>query len=379
MSIFVAGRSIPHPGALSELGRLALRFIDGGSQWLDWAANSATASYDFPDETVLLATVQQGLHASPLTLLPWLGLMVSPVKLMTLSLSDLHTIAKAEAGDDSSVVAVQVRKILGSHGLLTRADLAAGKAFLAEAGVADAPMFQSMGLDDHLAICSLMQLLEGQNAQNPELSREAAAFGVHQGRTPAEFVDYYKCFLHQVAKLELLGATAARRAQAVEDALQMLLPLLFGALDCPEVGGLVAPAEVGRAISAWLARGRRIGFARLSDGVQQIIRYTDFKSETGDAAQAIVNRYLSAAQAFLATVKLERGEMRQDGASCVFPLKLAEQEAELQLDSAGSITLLRFQGAANDQPKPQPVAAKRATPKERARWQRPKSRKQRSR
>jgi hypothetical protein len=378
MTIFVASRPVPHVGALSEPGRLALRFIDGGPHWLDWAAHSATANYDFPDETALLAEVQQGLHASPLTLLPRLELMVSPVKLMTLSTTDLHTIASAEAGDESSVIAVQTRKILGGHSLLTRADLAAGKAFLAEVGVADAPMFQCMGIDDYLAICQLMQLLEGQNAQNPELSREAAAFGVEQGRTPAEFVDYYKCFLHLIAKLEMLGTTATRRAQAVEEALQVLLPLLFGALDCPDVGGLVAPAEVGRAVSAWLARGRRIGFSRLSDGVQQIIRYTEFKNETGDAAQDIVNRYLSAAQAFLATVKLERGEMRQDGASCVFPLKSGEQEAELQLDSAGNVTLRRYQGPAKSLPKPPPLAVERTARKERVRRQRPRNRKLRS-
>lgn len=382
MTVFIASRHIPHPGALSELGRLALKFIDGGMQWLDWAAASAAASYDFPDETAFLANVQQGLHGSPLTLLPRLELVISPVKLMTLSLADLRTIAKAEDGDGSSVVAVQIRKILGAHGLLIQSDLAAGRIFLAEAGVADAPVFQFMGIDDHLAVYGLLQQLEGQNAQNPELSKEAAAFAARQGRTPAEFVDYYKCFLHLAAKLDALGTSAAHRAELAESALHTLLPLLFGTLDCPDVGGLVSPGEVARAVGAWLARGRRIGFARISDGVQQIVQHTAFKSETGDAARTIVNQYLSAAQAFLAAVNAERGEMRQDGASCVFPLKSGDQEAELQLDSAGNITLRRFQsgqGTPTGQPRPQPVAAKRGLAKERARWQRPGKRKQRSR
>src|ERR1700730_15129018 len=99
MTVSVANRLIGGPNNLSELGALVLAFIDGGTEWLKWAAGAASASYDFPDETAMLAQVQQKLHGSPTTLLPNLQLLVSPVKLMALSPADLRRMAKAEAGD----------------------------------------------------------------------------------------------------------------------------------------------------------------------------------------------------------------------------------------------------------------------------------------
>ncbi|MDR3419513.1 MAG: hypothetical protein P4L83_25315 [Nevskia sp.] len=358
MTVFVASRHIPHSGALSELGRLALAFVDGGPEWLAWAVANPASQYDFPDETAFVAGVQQGLHASPLTLLPRLGLLVSPVKLMALGLADLRTLARAEGGDTSAVVAVQTGKILADQGLLTQADLGAGSAFLAEAGVATAPVFQSMALEDQLAVHGLLRLSEGQNAQNLELQKEAAAFGAKQARTPLEFVDYYKCFLHHTAKLGALNDTAERRAELAEQALQTLLPLLFGALDCPQVAGLAAAAEVSQTVNAWIARGRQIGFARLSQGVQQIIQYTNFESETGEAAKAVVTGYLGAAQSLLATAQPQRGALRQDGACLRLPFQSGEQQAELELAASGSITLSRFQKAPSARAKPKPAPAK---------------------
>jgi hypothetical protein len=355
MTILVAGKTIPHVGALSELGRLALRFIDGGPQWFEWAAANPAAQYDFPDESALLSGVQQGLHASPLMLLPRLELMLSPVKLMTMSLADLGILDKAEHGGDSAVIAVQVKKILAAHGLLTRTDLASGKAFLAETGVDGSPLFQCLAMEDCLAIYGLLNLSVGQNAQNPALQKEAAAWGVRQARTPVEFVDYYKCFLHHAAKLGLLEGSAEQREAAADKVLETLLPLLFGALDCPQVDGLVAPAEVARAVGSWLTRGKQVGFARLSEGVQQIVQFTRFANETGNAAKIIINQYLSAAQSVAVAAPPQHGEMGQDGASCRYALSSGDQRAELQLGGNGIISLRRYQS------RPGPSQPARAT------------------
>lgn len=340
MTITVANRLIQDAASLSPLGRMTLGFIDGGAEWLAWAVANTTSRYDFPDETLLVAEVQHGLHASRYTLLPRLQLMVSPVKLMTLGFADLRTLARAENGNTSSVVEAQVRRVLSDHGLLTQVDLAAGTSFLVELGVSGAPVFQSMGFQEHLAIYALLHLAEGPDACTPELRREAAAFGVQQARTPQEFADYYQLYLQQAAGTGTAGA-AQREAQATR-AMQTLLPLLFGALDCPQVGELAAPDQVSRIVAQWLANGKLLGFARLSHGVQQVLRHSAYKNETGEAARRVLDQYLQAARSFVASTRLQRPRMGQDGASSTFTLDAGEQQAQLHVDAAGVVSLSGF-------------------------------------
>jgi len=364
MTVSVAGKLTPRPQALSNLGQLALAFIDGGFEWLPWAANAPTARHDFTDETQLVATVQQGLHASPFALLPRLELMVSPVKLMTLGLADLQVLARAEGGDDSAVVAAQVRRILADHRLLTRRDMAAGGSFLVQLGVAAAPLFQALGFDESVAVVGLMQLPQG--TQELALQQEAAAFAVQQARTVPEFCDFYRLYLDRAERLGAQAATPEQRTAAATSAMQALLPALFGALDCPQIQGLVGPAEVALTVSNWLTRGRIVGFARLSHGAQQIVQHTAYKGETGDAAKRIVDLYLSASQSFLASNRAERGLMGQDGATCVFPIEAAQLRAELQMGSGGVISLHDFGTKPMPAPTPVPPAVEQTTEQENA-------------
>lgn len=350
MTVSVANKPVYSAAGLSELGRLALAFIDGGIEWLDWAVNDNAGRYDFRDESVLVADVQQGLHNSGVTLLPTLRLLVSPVKLMTLGVADLRTLARAEGGDTSPVVATQVGRILADHQLLTQDEFTAAAAFLAELGVADAPVLRIRGLDESLAITALLRAPEEEAGIDPALRREAAGFALRQGRTPLEFADYYRAYLGLAARPGMEGGTAEERERRAETALRTLLPLLFGALECPQVGRLAAPYEVAAAVGGWIRRGRVIGFARLSEGVQQIVRNTGFTAETGAAAQAVVTDYLAGARNFLKEAPPWRGVMGQDGATCIFPIESGSQRAELHLGSSGTITLRLFRRSPSAQP-----------------------------
>jgi hypothetical protein len=336
MTVSVASRSVSSPAGISELGRLALGFIDGGTQWLDWAIHDAGARYHFADESALVAGVQAGLHASPFALLPTLGLMVSPVKLMTIGVSDLRSLAAGEAGGKSATVSAQVKRILRAHGLATQADLASVQPFLDGLKVAAAPVFQCPGFGDRLA---LLELMSADGKPAADLQAEAAAFAVEQGRTPREFVDYYRAYLDHAAALGAQADTPKKRAASARAALDTLLPLLFAALDCPRVDGLVAPWEVSAAIDQWLTMGRRVGFARLSLGVGQVIANGGFKEQTGAEARQIVDTYLAAAQALLSSAEPGPGLMGQDGASVRFPVKAAGGEAIVDLGPDGIISL----------------------------------------
>ncbi|RQP21900.1 hypothetical protein [Piscinibacter terrae] len=340
MTVSVAGRPIQDANAMSPLGRLALAFIDGGPEWLSWAIADLTARYEFPDETTLVGQVQSGLHASRFALLPRLELMVSPIKLMTLGLADLRMLAKAEGGDDSAVAAAQVTRVLSDHQLATRGDLAAGQALLSELGLAASPLFQAMDFEDHLALWQLARMAPPPEETAPALRQEAADFAAAQARTPLEFCDY--CNVYLDLGTPLADASPAQRSQAATGALQTLLPLMFGVLDCPQIDGLPSPSEVDQAVSNWLARGRQIGFARLSQAVQQIVRHTSFQGQSGDAAQKAVRLYLQSAQAFLAANRPVQGRLGQDGATCLFALEAGSLRAELHVGPGGVISLRDF-------------------------------------
>jgi hypothetical protein len=339
MTVSVATRPIHRLTGLSELGRTVLGFVDGGLPWFEWAIRDPRARYHFEDESALVAGVQDGLHAWPFILLPALGLIVSPVKLMTMSVSDLRTLGQAETGDKSAVVAARVKQIFASHGLLTQADFAGIQPFLQNLKVAPAPVFQSLGFGDLLALHGLLS--EGEPL-GPDYQLEAAAFAVDQGRTPLEFVDYYRTYLQHVAAVGAPSDTPEQRAASVQTALDTLLPLLFDDLDCPRVEGLVAPWEVSAAIDEWLMMGRQLGFLRLSAGVQQVIANTTFTQQSGDDARRIVSGYLRGAQALLKSAELGRGQLGQDGASCRFLVASGDEEAAVDLGADGIISLASY-------------------------------------
>lgn len=342
MTVSVAGRLIQDANALSALGRLSLAFIDGGGDWLAWAIAEPVARYEFADETMLVGQVQSGLHASRFALLPTLAIKVSPIKLMTLGLADLRLVARAEGGDDNAVLAAQVRKILADHQLVTQADLATGPALLRELGQDASPLFQSMNFDDCLAMWRLASEPPPpfEPAASTSLQREAGAFAVDQARTPAEFCDYYRVYLDIAPPLA--SATPEQRRQAATTALQTLLPLLFGTLDCPQIEGLPSPGDVELAVSGWLSRGRQIGFSRLSQAVQQIVRHTHWQGDAGAAALKAIALYLQSAQAFLLANRPGRGRLGQDGATCVFALDTGNLCGELLVGANGVISLRDF-------------------------------------
>lgn len=352
MSISVAGRPIQNSSALSELGRLALAFVDGGPQWLNWAIASLGTHYHFPDEATLLEGTQKGLHGSPLALLPGLGLSVSPVKLMTLGLGDLRTLALAEAGDASPVVGAQVQHVLREHRLLTAADLRNARAFLASLGVEGAPVFQCIEFMDWAALCELPGGSFGGPAPLQPLQAEAATFGVGQARTPREFADYYRVYLHLAAHLPgLAQASAEQRSGAAQAALQALLPVLLGALDGPSLAVVPTSAEeVRMAVNNWLMMGRRIGFSSLSEGVRCIVEGTRYQGETGASAARLVDAALQQAMALLAAHAPRSARLGQDGATMILPVgseNAANAQVELRVSSAGLVSLARLAGAAS--------------------------------
>ncbi|MEA3062531.1 MAG: hypothetical protein QOJ94_2312 [Sphingomonadales bacterium] len=344
MSVSVARNPIYSLGVLSEITRLTISFIDGGQQWLSWAIYDPRARYHFDDEAALVAGIQSGLHATSFTLLPNLGLMVSPVKLMTMRPAELRAIAAAETAGPNQPLPDPVARIFRLHRLETAGALAGGTAWLGEVGVPTAnPLFQAMSLNDRLALLAL-SIDQGPVAGTGDsgLASEAAGYATAQARTPLEFVDYYRVYTAMAG----VGATAndtpetryARAAAAVDT----LLPLLFDALDCPRVDGVVAPGEVAAAIDDWQMMGRRLGFSRISLGVEQVVANSSFRRVPPDQAERAVAAYLNGVQALLREEEIGLPRLGQDGASCRFTVRSELEEAVVVQDPEGIISLASY-------------------------------------
>jgi len=344
MTISVAKR-LYRPAGLSEVGNLVVTLIDGGQQWLDWAMRDAKARYHFSDESALVDGIQTGLHGAALVLLPVTGLLVGPVKLMTLAAADLRVLLKAESG--ATVDPDQIQAIYKAHDLLPQSSFASARSMLANLGVADAPLFQSPCFDGWRALAGLSDEWKGEFGA---AAREAAAFGVDKARTPSEFCDYYRTYLDCARVLALSGSSSQARGAAADAALEQLLPLSFALLDCPKVDGLVAPLEVSAAISEWLFMGRQIGFARASLVVQQVVAHGGYRGQTGMELMTLVRDYVTQAQFLLNANELGRGLLGQDGASCRFSITQGTERAVIELTRLGLITLRSFDPAAPSDP-----------------------------
>ena len=350
MSVAIAGTLIRSSNQLSDVARQALVCINGGPQWLDWAMSSPAMYCEAADESGLIAQIQQRLHASPMTLLPGLGLWVSPVKLMSLGSADLRTLGKAEAGDTSVAVLEQTRRIFADQALLGEKDLRCSGEFLQALGVAAAPLFQACGFDDLLAVHAMMDAgLDSDGDDKERLHQEAAAFAVEKARTVPEFCDYYRIYLAYTKKMDALDSTAVARKAMVDGAVQTLLPLTLGATDCPRLPDrLPSPYAVRESLRDWHGDGRALGFSRLSLVVLQVVSQTAFRTETGDAAYELCDRYLASAQAFLTRNTGIEGRIGQDGSSLTFTVRDGRQQAVLLVDPDRMLSLAFF--GAREQP-----------------------------
>lgn len=333
MTLTIAQTVIRSRGDLSERSRAVLDLISSGVEWFDWAVGS-TSRFAFPDEGELLTALQTGLHGSPLTLLPALGLAVSPLKLQTLSPSDLKTLVAAEESGAETALA-RARNVLPRHSLLDSDEHAKVSAFLSSLGVAQSPVFQLVGIQARAALHGLIALAA---EAGDDLAKEAAAFAIAASNSPAEFADLFEFYLILAAGSDRPTASPEGRAASAQAVLGALWPRLFEHLEAPSVGRLVSPAEVEQAIAAWLLDGKTLGFTRLSLAAREVVAFGG-NVEAADVGQA-VRTCVEAASNLLRSVRITGGVMEQDSV-CRYSVSDAALKVEVRLGVDGVITLDR--------------------------------------
>ena len=337
MSLSLAGQTIQSPEQISDLARLGIGFVVGGPQWLERAIDAAPPAYSFDSENALADAIQQGLHGDRFALLPGLGLMVSPVKLISIGEQDLQALWAAET-QQQGVGAVP--GILQKHALLTQVDLDRAEAVLSAAGVEAEAVFQLKTFHDRAAIHRLSEVA-GMSAA-PAI--EAGGFAVNAARTITEFCDYYRIYLKLAGEGPPAGQQpAANRLGQAKTTVDALTPLMFGALDCPVVGSSFTPDQATTVLASWIAQGRTLGFARVSAGIRQIVEHTGFTPDQAVDAESYVHGYLAASSQFLQSASLYETLMGQDGATYRFLLRGGGLQAVVALGPSRMLSLESFE------------------------------------
>ncbi|PJL58834.1 hypothetical protein [Stenotrophomonas maltophilia] len=330
MSVFIAGRSIPQANLLSQSCRRVLQFIDGGEHWLRWAIESHEHRYAFSDEGTMLDGVQQGLHGSRMTWLPRIGLQIGPIKLLSLTASDLDALRNIELGEETRLSHSEAQDVLARHRLLTNNELGAFRPFLASVGAADAPLLQQLDFRESVALHQLAGEVGMTTAGRDDLA-DAARFALLHARRPIEFADYFRFYQHVSAG----GGSSEHRMSRATGALQQLLPMLFDFLDGPQLPQLPSPEQVREAIGASLAANRQIGYARISLAAQQMALCFDNSPDLlrdDHSLREAAQWQLRDAQEFLNEHPVSRGQLGQDGASVQFAIDGSRGQALIQVE-----------------------------------------------
>jgi hypothetical protein len=332
MTLAIASHPIQRIEGVSEQARLVLGFVGGGLQWLDWAIG-VPRPHHFRDELALVEETQNALHGAPLLFLPGLGLWVSAAKLMAIPTADLRALEKAERAVPGTPMPARVQQIFAEHSLASARELDAGtRKVINASGMQDASLFQQMTLSDQLALFGLLP--------RGELPPGAADFARQHARTVTDFADYCRIWFDFGENSANDGDTAPATLEAAVD---ILLPLMFPALDCPQVDRAASAADVSSAIQEFATRGLPLGFLRLSQGLQQVIANAGFRTDDADEGRAILDSYLNGAVTLLMSSELQVHDIAQDGIRS-FRAVGHGHEAIVALSPEGLITLTRYRG-----------------------------------
>ena len=351
---FALGELRPKPAAI-------LALISGGEEWLEWIIADPNATYYFADELQLLAGVQMGLHATPLILLPNLGVMVHAFKLAELSEAELKTLQVVEDFTESNSAAKTNKKVatkvLHAHDIWSQSDLTIGQTFLTEAGVEEGqvPLFQATTLASNIALYNLVDGALTEAEQNPILQKEAASFAVGRAQDQLEFCDYYQFYMSTVKGPDAKSKLAERRERRAESIAEEISPLLYGWLWCPSLKEVPTPAEVPSLVRNWLVEGKRLGFARLSSALFQINENAGLNGAKGLAAKGIIDQFMDRVHAVLVQQAPASVALSQDGMERYYQYSPGPVAPQLCYSAYGNLTLRSFTLAApNQQEAPRP-------------------------
>ncbi|MEM9458288.1 MAG: DUF4157 domain-containing protein [Myxococcota bacterium] len=335
--VAIGGEPLAQLTTLSNKAKQVLAMIDDGERWLRWSMASSSSRFDFRDESAMLSGIQVGLHGSPLLNARRLELRVAPDRLMELPPDAVAALSMYERGDPTLTVEQRVKKILKEQRLCTAKELALGPKFLEELGVADAPVFHPMTLEQQIMILELMESMRPGSTTASSLGKEAASYAAEAAVNAYEFVDLYQSYVALAAKRGLLGGSSEQRLDALNALGSTLQSPLYGLLDGLSVGGVTEPERVVHQLRTFIAGGGQLGFARMTAGLRVVIQHMDPNDDQG--GDKLLADCVERIDSVLAKGSLVGVNNGQDGLTAVYSMQSEDGRVDLSLDALGSLTV----------------------------------------
>ena len=330
---------------LSDQARIVAGMIKKGVEWFDWAVTQQRHGFSYSNEPELLEGIQLGLHGSCLMRVADPGLLISPAKLMELTVDDLTLLVNTGTTKKKNKVAnLQMSKMLGENQIRISSDLAIGTDFLEQMGVADNELFQVMSLNDLIELFDLVNSASSSGSLDSAIQKEATRFAVAGAQNPGEFADLYRFYLALEEKLPKKTTKAAKRVVLAEQLYEEISESLYSACLSPRVTTDLSGVELRSIIQNWIDGGKHVGFANLPRGAAQVMK----GSAIGEPAKTVnisdaTDQYMEEVQEFIKTNEADSLSLSQDGAFCRYYLESGNSTAALEVDKQGYLTLLDFQ------------------------------------
>jgi hypothetical protein len=338
----VAGRRIETRANLSSKAAIILDMIPNGAAWLKVIGTSRPL-YSFNDEYEMLASIQAGLHGSPIVLLRRLGLSIHPEAFRPLDAEDIERLLHMETAEsNNSVGMMRLKKTLAAHELWSENEFTIGDEFLKNVCVSAEPLFRTLSLADRIALFDLVNDSTSEVSLNQILQKEAANFAVAHAQNALEFVDFYRFFMVLASDRDASPSLASKRARFAETMMDSWISLLHNQLWCPTLVQPPAPEQMPRMIREWGVRGQRLGFPRLSAALAHVAQFADLHGATGAAAQSLIERHMDRLQSFWQERVPSSVKASQYGTDLFYFYDLPGATAKLRLDEEGNLTVSSY-------------------------------------
>lgn len=351
----IEGMSSLEPGPAT-----VLQLIEGGPDWVNWAAEDMNVRYQFENQLLMTQAVQIGLHGVPLLLLNKLALYVSPLKLLTLDQKDFKAITDFELGignqRGAKMFAVNAMR---ANNLLPQGDLEQVDAYLQSWKMTGQPVFQALGLMDKIALYNLGQWVDGQDDPNPQTQRAAANFAVGLAQSPMAFVDYFQYYLNLAGKQGWNeDSDPQTNSQLATSLIQQMMPVLRHVLRSAVLNYRPDTGTLQEFIQNWQDMGLPLGFQRFSAAVNQVVCNTVAGDPDQPQIGPAIESYIQAAQAFIRNYQADEMVLSQTGAITSYSLEQDDASAILNWNQAGTVTLESFSASSLSPPETAPGEAR---------------------
>ncbi len=329
-----------------------IQFIEGGSQFLAWASNEPQVSISYASAAQLIEGLTEGLHQSPVLLIPHRNLWISPYRLMELPAELRRALVKTEEKIDETT--------LRSHELYTKA--VHSLTGFAPKDPKDMTLWTQVGLGGEILLNQLAKSLEEETQQlqgkaiPKRVLNKASKFADGAADIRGFVERYWFCIIYYLKLSQKeLGPDSADTVtdlavEGLEADWEMMLGFSVEYLVSPTFGENIANDRCITLIREWLVDlNGAVGFRTVGTAACNFLKYTSFLDSPGDDAssteqgrqsrEVAAQDYYAKAQSLLRSAPGKFLYTSQDGSERIFEFRLFDQLAMVSVDSSGTTVL----------------------------------------